>query len=356
MVPLVYRFFVTVVSWLALLARSSAAKDPEILVLRHEVAVLRRTVPTPKPTWSDRAVFAALSRQSPKALRAHRIVTPSTLLRWHRRLVTRKWTQPKAAGRPPLAQDLVELIVRMARENRSWGVVRIQGELRRLGHRISAATIRRILRSHRIPPPRTRDDSWRTFLRAHADTLIATDFFHVDCAVTLTRLYVAFVIEHGTRRIHLLGATRYPTAAWATQLARELAADLEQAGHRFTHLIRDRDAKFTVVFDAVFASIGVDSVKTAPQTPRMNAIAERFVRTVRAECTDRVLIANECHLRTVLDQFVEHYNNGRSHQGDGMRLRAPDDPTNVIQFPAPTDQIRRGRILGGLINEYRIAA
>ncbi|MEY9934498.1 transposase InsO family protein [Catenulispora sp. GP43] len=178
-----------------------------------------------------------------------------------------------------MAEELVELIVRLARENRTWGVVRIQGELRRLGHRIGAGTIRRILRSHRIPPPSARDDSWRTFLRAHAETILALDFFHVDCAVTLTRLYVAFVIEHSTRRVHLLGVTRCPTGAWAVQLAREFTADLEEAAHRFTRLLRDRDSKFTCAFDAMFASAGIEAVLTAPQSPRMNAIAERFVRT-----------------------------------------------------------------------------
>ncbi|MEY9895688.1 putative transposase [Catenulispora sp. MAP5-51] len=268
-------------------------------------------------------------------------------------MVANKWRQPKAPGRPPINDALVQLILTLARENRSWGVVRIQGELRRLGHRVAAATIRKILRAHRIPPPKHRDDSWHTFLRAQADTLLATDLFHVDCALTLTRLYVAFVIEHSTRRIHLLGITRYPTAAWATQLARDFTADLEAAGHRFTHLIRDRDAKFSDAFDAVFSAIGITAIMTAPQAPKMNAIAERFVGTVRRECTDRILIANERHLRVVLDQYVAHYNAGRSHQGHGMGLRAPDDDPNVIPFPALADRIRRKRVLGGLINEYR---
>jgi transposase InsO family protein len=244
----------------------------------------------------------------------------------------------------------------MARENRRWGVVRIQGELRRLGHRVAAATIRKILRAHRIPPPRHRDDTWRTFLRAQADTLLATDFFHVDCAVTLTRLYVAFAIEHSTRRVHLLGITRYPSAAWATQLARDFTADLEAAGHRFTHLVRDRDAKFTAAFDAVFTATGITAIMTAPLAPKMNAIAERFVGSVRRECTDRMLIAGERPLRIVLDEYVAHYNVGRSHQGDGMRLCAPDDDPNVIPFPVQADRICRKRVLGGLINEYETAA
>ena len=303
-VALAYRLLVTVLSWLALLARSSSAKDAEILALRHEVAVLRRTNLRPRMSWTDRAVLAALTRIMSKGLRARRIVTPGTLLRWHRRLVAAKWRQPRPSGRPPVPDELVALILRLARENTLWGVVRIQGELRRLGHRIAASTIRKILRAHCIPPPSRHDESWRIFLRAHAATLLAADFFHVDCAFTLTRLYVGFVIELKTRRVHLLGITRHPTSQWATQLARNLAAEVEETGARFTHLIRDRDTKFTAAFDAVFASIGIRTLPIAPQAPRMNAYAERFVRTVRAECTDRMLIAGGQHLRVILSDYI----------------------------------------------------
>jgi putative transposase len=215
-VPVIYRLLVTIVSWLALFVRSSASKDAEILTLRHEVAVLRRTTPKPKITWCDRAVLAALARILPEALRIHRIVTPGTLLSWHRQLVGAKWRQPNPPGRPSILDDVVGLILRLARENGTWGVVCIQGELRRLGHRVAASSIRRILRSYRIPPPRSHDASWRTFLRAHAQTLLACDFFHVDAAMSLTRLYVFFVIELKTRRAHLLGITPYPTATWVT--------------------------------------------------------------------------------------------------------------------------------------------
>ncbi|WP_258308816.1 integrase core domain-containing protein [Streptomyces sp. NWU339] len=183
---------------------------------------------------------------------------------------------------------------------------------------------------------------------------LAMDFFHVGCAL-LTRPYVAFVIEHRTRRVHLLGVTRYPTSTWATQPARDFTADLEQTRHRFRRLLRDRDAKFTEAFDAVLAARGIDVLLTAPQALRMNAIAERFVRTVRAECTDRMLIGGERHLRTVLDRYLAHYNGGRSHQGAGLSLRAPDDP-NVIPFPVRAGRARRKPVLGGLINEYEAAA
>jgi putative transposase len=167
---------------------------------------------------------------------------------------------------------------------------------------------------------------------------------------------MAFAIEHDTRHVHLLGITRFPTAAWATQLARDLTAGLADTGHRFTHLIRDRDSKFTDAFDAVFTACGIEVVPTAPQAPRMNAIAERFVRTARAECTDRMLIAGERHARVIMTEYTKHYNTGRSHQGHGLGLRAPDDAPNVIPFPAPPHQIRRRQHLGGLINEYQHAA
>jgi putative transposase len=181
-VTLAYRLLVTVLSWLALLARSSSSKNAEILALRHEVAVLHRANPRPRMSWTDRAVLAALARIMPKGLRARRIVTPGTLLRWHQRLAAAKWRQP----RPPVPDELAALIVRLARENPRWGVVRIQGELSRLGRRVAASTIHKLLRARRIPPPSGHDGSWRVFLRAHAATFLATDFFHVDCALTLT--------------------------------------------------------------------------------------------------------------------------------------------------------------------------
>jgi putative transposase len=232
-------------------------------------------------------------------------------------------------------------------------VVRVQGELRRLGHRVAASAVRKILRAHQIPPPAHRDDSWRDFLRAQAATLLAADFFHAGCAITLQRLYIAFVIEVRTRRVHLPGITAHPTSARATQLARNLAAGLAEAGHRFTRLIRDRDAKFTAAFDAVFRSTGISVLLTAPQAPRMNAYAERFARTARAECTDRMLIAGERHLHTILSRYVTHYNTGRSHQGHGMMLRAPNDDPDMLPFPVPADQIQHRPVLAGLINQYQ---
>ena len=187
---LLHLIFRQVLGLVMLMCRTSATKDIELLVLRHEVAILRRANPRPRLDWVDRAMFAALVQRLPRALRRHRLVTPDTILRWHRRLVRRRWTYPNRTGRPPVDEVIVALVVRMARENPSWGYVRRQGELLKLGHRVGASTIRRILKRHRIPPASLRhtDTSWRQFLRMQASSMLAVDFFHVDCALTLQRL------------------------------------------------------------------------------------------------------------------------------------------------------------------------
>ncbi|WP_329584824.1 integrase core domain-containing protein [Kitasatospora sp. NBC_01250] len=347
---LLYLIFCRVLGRLALLGRSSAVKNAEILALRHEVAVLRRQVERPRMSWVDRAVLSALARQLPSMLRRHRLVTPGTLLSWHRRLVRWKWRQPPARpGRPPVPEEIVALIQRLARENPTWGYVRIEGELRRLGHRVAAASIRRVLRRLGLPPApqRVSRQSWRTFVQTQAHTLLACDLMHVD-TVFLQRLYVFFVIEIKTRRVHVLGVTAHPMGEWVAQLARNLLMDLGDRAGDFRFLIRDRDAKFTAAFDAVLAGNGTTVILTPPQSPRSNAFAERWIRTVRAECTDRLLIAGERHLRAVLGEYAEHYNTGRAHRG--LDLRAPGDEPNVIPLPAAA--IRRRRVLGGLLNEY----
>ena len=294
-----YLIFDRFLDWLTLLGRTSSSKNIELLVLRHEVAVLRRANPKPRLNWADRAMFAALIRRLPAPLRGHRLITPATVLRWHRRLVTRKWTYPSRGGRPPVDDTIAALIHRLARENPTRGYQRIQGELLKLGHRVGASTIRRILKRGRIPPAplRSTDTSWRRFLRAQAATTLAVEFFHVDCAITLKRIYALFALEVDHRYVHILGATRHPTRAWTTQQARNLLMDLDDRTTSFRFLVRDRAGQFTSSFDAVLSGAGIDTVTIPPRCPRANCFAERFVLTVRTELTDRILIFGERHLR-----------------------------------------------------------
>ena len=223
---MLYLIFVRLTGWMALLARSAAPEDAELLVLRHEVAVRRRQNPRPWLDWADRAVLAALARLLPRSPRRSRLVTPDTLLRWHRRLVRCRWTYPLRGGRPTAGAKLMVLIGQMARQNPGWGYKRIQGELLGLGYRVGASMVRRILKRLQIPPaPQRSHTTWRRFLRTQAETMLACDFFHVDCVVTLRRLYVFFVVEVGSRHVHVLGVTAHPDGAWTAQQARNLLMD-----------------------------------------------------------------------------------------------------------------------------------
>jgi putative transposase len=269
--------------------RGLDVKDIELLVLRHELEVPRRQVARPKLRGADRALLAAAACHLPRRSRAARLVTPRTLLRWHRALVRRKWRQPPAhRGRPPVTADARALVLRLARENPRWGHQRISGELAKLGLRVAPTTVRRLLvRAGLGPAPRRSGPSWREFLRAQAASIVACDFFTVE-SVLLRRYYVLFFITHESRRVWLAGCSTNPTGAWVTQQARNLGLDFADQGIRF--LIRDRDSKYTGSFDEVFRSAGIRIVKTPMRAPQANAIAERFVRTARAECLDWLLI------------------------------------------------------------------
>jgi transposase InsO family protein len=351
---LLYLIFLRLVGLLVLLGRSSASKDAELLVLRHEVAVLRRGNPKPRLDWADRAVIAALARLLPKGLRLHRLVTPETILRWHRRLVAAKWTYPHQVGRPPVDEAIAGLIEQMATDNHNWGYKRIQGELLKLGHRVGASTIRRILKRARVPPAPTRhtDTTWRQFLRTQASTMLACDFFHVDCALTLKRIYVFVVLEVDSRYVHILGTTTNPDGGWTTQQVRNLVMDLGDRVDEFRFLVRDRAGQFAASFDAVLADVGIETVRIPPRCPRANCYAERFVLTARSELTDRMLILNERHLRAVLAEYVRHYNGRRPHRSRELRPPRPTHPVANLN----SQRIKRQQVLGGLINEYERAA
>ena len=336
------------------LGPSPEAKDVEIAVLRHKLMVLQRQIARPRYAPSDRMVLATLAKLLPRDRWRIFLVTPATLLRWHRELIRRRWTYPSPRRRG-LDPAVVDLVLRLARENPRWGYLRIVGECRKLGVRVSATSVRSILRrNHLGPAPRRGGPSWTQFLRTQAKGVLACDFLSVE-TIGLTRLYVLFVIELDRRRVHLLGVTAHPTGEWVTQAARNLLMNLDDHAHRFRYLIRDRDTKFSAAFDTVFNAAGLQVLKTPPRAPKANAYAERWIRTARTECLDWTLIWNRRHLEQVLTSYLNHYNSARPHRG--VRLEMP-----VRATPPPPAQIRqlqrveRTDVLGGLIHEYRHAA
>jgi putative transposase len=341
---------------LMLLARGDAAKDLELLVLRHQLAVLRRQTPRPRLEPVDRALLAAVSRVLPRARWSCFFVQPETLLRWHRRLVAGAWTYPhRQTGRPPLDQEVQKLVVRLARENPRWGYQRIKGELLRLGVRSSATAIRTTLRRNGLDPaPRRSSSTWSAFLRQQAAGIVACDFFTVD-TLWLQRLYVLFFIELHTRHVHLAGVTANPNGTWVAQQGRNLLLVLEERGRRLRYLLRDHDAKFSRAFDDVVRDQGAEILVTPMRAPRANAYAERWIRTVRAECLDWLLIVGRRHLEQVLRVYIGHYNQHRPHRALG--LEAPDPPAGLtVVGDELQGQVHRHDLLGGLLHEYRRAA
>ena len=329
----------------------SHSKDVEILILRHQLKVLRRRAGRPRLRRLDRVVLAAASRALPRPAWGSFMVSPETLLRWHRELVRRKWTyrRRRAGGRPPLDPNTRELILRLGRENPTWGCMRIQGELAKLGIRVSATSIRTLLRRQGLgPSPRRSGPRWSEFLRAQARGILACDFFTLE-TLFLKTLYVLFFIEVGTRRVHVAGVSANPDSAWVTQQARNVSYDLADRDTRIRFLIRDRDSKYTSSFDEVFRSDGAEVICTPIRAPKANAFAERWVRTVRTECLDWILILGRRHLERVLRVYVEHYQRGRPHRG--LALATPIGPGRAGRA-SHVGTVRRRDLLGGLIHEY----
>jgi hypothetical protein len=336
--------------------RGEHAKDIEIAVLRHQLDVLRRQVKRPELRPADRVLLAMLSRALPRGRWSIFLVTPGTVMRWHRQLVTRKWTGPyRRGGRPAVAEHLVALILRLARENPRWGYRRIQGELKKLGVSVSATTIRTVLLGNGLrPAPRRPSVTWRAFLRAQATGIIATDFFTVE-TVRLKTLYILFFIELHTRQVRLAGVTDHPNGPWVVQRARELSMERPVGTTAPRFLLRDRDSKFTRAFDDVFTSDGTQVIRTPIQAPNANAFAERWVRTVRQECLDRVLIWGRRQLERVLNEYVRHYNDQRPHRS--LALRPPrgiaiGEAPGGSRLPWTAASVRRRDRLGGLVHEY----
>jgi putative transposase len=317
---------------------------------------LRGQVRQPRLCPHDRVLLAALASALPRTAWAIFLVSPRTLLRWHGRLVARRWTYPHTrVGRPRLAREVRELVIRLARENPSWGYQRIVGELRGLGISVSATSVRWILAAARLPPAPQRDRlSWRQFLRQQADGILACDFFTVE-TLWLKRLYVLFFISLERRRIEYVAVSSNPDGKWMTQQARNLLMTLDDRKQAFRFLIHDRDRKFSGGFDAIFSSEGIEIMRTPVQAPNANAHAERWVRTVRRECLDRTLVLGSRHLEQLLRVYVGHYDRHRPHRS--LALHPPDELRAIAQArAAPEIAVRRCDLLGGLIHEYRAAA
>jgi len=352
-----YRAFCRVLQLIRLMRRADTDLAIEVVMLRHEVAVLRRQVQRPALQPADRALLAGLARLLPRRRFGRFFVQRATLLRWHRDLVAKRWTYPhRRPGRPAISAGTTALILGLAKENPTWGYRRIQGELATLGIAIAASSVWTILQRHHLEPsPRRAGPSWAEFLTAQARGLIACDFFHVD-TVLLRRLYVLVFIHHDNRLVRIAGVTANPASIWVTQQARNISIELADHVEAVKFLIRDRDAKFSASFDAVFAADAIRIIKTPVRAPRANAICERVVGTIRRECLDRMLVLGQCHLEAVLREYVEHYNSHRPHRSLSQRAPSSSGATVApIGDPNPA-KLRRTDRLGGLIHEYQLTA
>ena len=355
----VFLLITRVAAWLRLSQREEAWKTAEILILRHQLAVLQRRQPRrPHLNWADRALLAALLSVIPKARRQglRLLVTPDTIVRWHRDIVRRRQaarSKRGRTGRPTTRRNIQALVRRLARENPGWGYRRIHGELAGLGVNVAASTVWEILKASGIDPARRRTGpTWSQFLHSQAEAILACDFFTIDL-LDGTQAYVLAAIEHATRRISIPGLTLHPTGEWTTQQARNLIMDLGDHAGRAKFMIRDRGSNFTTAFDAVLADAGIRTVLCSIQTPRMNAITERWIGGCRRELLDRTLIWNQAHLRQILRQYETHHNQHRPHRSlhGAAPLKPLPEPVDLDQY-----RIRRQAQVGGLINEYRLVA
>src|SRR5450631_2281558 len=354
----VFLLITRVAAWLRLSQREEAWQTAEILILRHQLAVLQRRQPRPPGVnWADRALLATLLGVIPRARRQglRLLVTPDTILRWHRDIVRRRWAARSMrgkTGRPATRRNVRALVLRLARENPGWGYRRIHGELAGLGVKIAASTVWEILKKAGIDPaPGRSGPTWPRFLRSRAEAILACDFFTAGL-LDGTQAYVLAVIGHATRRIRILGVTLHPTGEWAARQARNLLMDLGNGAHRAKFMIRDRGSNYTAAFDAVLADAGIRTLLCNVRTPRMNAIAERWIGGCRRELLDRTLIWNQSHLRRILREYETHHNQHRPHRSlvGAAPLKPLPEPVDLEQYRVP----RQARV-GGLINEYRLA-
>jgi putative transposase len=352
-----YQAFCRVLQLVRLMGRSDEEIAIEVVMLRHEVAILRRQIHRPALEPADRAVLAGLARLLPHHRLGHLFVQPATLLRWHRDLVAKHWSyRHSRPGRPGIAKGTTALALRLAKENPTWGYRRIHGELSTMGIVIAPSSVWAMLKRHGIEPsPRRSGPTWAEFLSSRAKGLMACDFFHVD-TVLFKRLYVLVFIHHDTRLIRIAGVTANPVTDWVSQQARNISMELAKQAFAVKFLIRDRDTKFTASFVAVFGAEDIAIIKGPVRAPRANAICERVIGTLRRKCLDRTLILGHRHLEAVLAEYVEHYNSHRPHRSLGRRAPAASAAAPPSIDDVDAARLRRDDRLGGLVHEYRLVA
>ncbi len=334
-------------------------KDLEIMLLRQQLRIVeRKQARGPNiPRWQKVPLAALAVRVKNKANDARevldesvRLFKPETLIGWHRALVRRKWTfkQGRKPGRPPIDREQETWILQVARDNPTLGYDKLEGELRKVGVDVSATTIRTVLLRHGVPPASERSrqgSSWRTFLNHYKEQFLACDFFTVE-RLTLQTLYCLFFIEHGTRRVYFAGCTTHPNQHWMTQQARQMTWELEERDSPMMYLIRDHDSKFTQSIETVFEASGIEIVNIPYQATNANAVAERWVRSVREECLDRLIILNTRHCRRILQEYTTYYYERRPHQS-----LQQDSPLG-LESGAVQGPIRCRHVLGGIIRDY----